>query len=306
MSTHFVRSNTLRSVSALVLGLGLAVPIALAATAGAATASATAGLDASGKKLIFMAAAGQANHLKVTETTSSSGDVQDISYLFDDVVPITAGTGCSYPDSGDQTKVTCTVPNLPVLAKPYTIMTMALGDGNDYVDWGTLPSQTAFRNSIYLGTGNDKFERGGTTDTNDVYGQAGNDVIRVGSHGVAYGGDGDDMLYAVGDDSEVNGGKGNDYLHGGIGGPQRLNGDDGNDSVYGLTGIDLITGGKGNDVLYGGSGTDVIYGNSGNDKLYGEAGADNLYGGPGNDRLYGGTGTDMLNGGPGKNSLHQS
>ena len=306
MSVHLVNRRSIQAISALALGLGLAVPVALAATAGAATSSATAGLDAGGQELLYTAAPGQANHLKVTETSSSSGDVQDITYLIDDVVPITAGAGCSYLDSADQTAITCTVPDLAVLAKPYTIMKMDLGDGNDYVDWGTLPSQIAFRNSIYLGTGNDKLERGGSVDTNDVYGQAGNDIIRLGAHGVGFGGDGDDMIYAIGDYSVVNGGKGNDYIHGSGGVPQTLNGDDGDDTIYGLPGIDLISGGKGNDVLYGGSGTDMLYGNSGNDKLYGEAGADNLYGGPGNDTLHGGTGTDVLDGGPGQNGLHQN
>jgi Ca2+-binding RTX toxin-like protein len=95
-------------------------------------------------------------------------------------------------------------------------------------------------------------------------------------------------------------------------------GDDnsGDETVYGLDGNDQIDSGPGNDALYGGNGDDLLIGSGGNDALYGGGGNDaitdfqgttvNIEGGDGDDTvllsfglvsgtLSGGAGADTLN-----------
>lgn len=92
-----------------------------------------------------------------------------------------------------------------------------------------------------------------------------------------YGGNGDDVLKAVVDDSIM-------HAFGG------------NDTVYGSDGNDIIYGNEGDDVLYAGSGNDVVYGGDGNDIIDGGKGNDLLYGGSGNDTYVFGRyyGTDII------------
>lgn len=92
-----------------------------------------------------------------------------------------------------------------------------------------------------------------------------------------YGGNGDDVLKAVVDDSIM-------HAFGG------------NDTVYGSDGNDIIYGNEGDDVLYAGSGNDLVYGGDGNDILDGGEGNDLLYGGSGNDTYVFGRyyGTDII------------
>lgn len=92
-----------------------------------------------------------------------------------------------------------------------------------------------------------------------------------------YGGNGDDVLKAVVDDSIM-------HAFGG------------NDTVYGSDGNDIIYGNEGDDVLYAGSGDDIVYGGDGNDIIDGGKGNDLLYGGSGNDTYVFGRyyGTDII------------
>ncbi|MET8448827.1 calcium-binding protein [Streptomyces sp. NPDC005209] len=285
MSSRPVRHRVIRAVSAatLVLGTALAVPLTLAGTAGAAPSSATAEVNQYDWKLFYTAAAGQTN--KATVTASLTADRTGFIYVIDDVVPITAGHDCAYPDSADHTKVSCTVTSVES-QDPYPALAMDLGDGNDTVAYENNTDQVYSYAQILLGAGNDKATDSGSLDGAYVSGQAGNDTISVGKVGLAWGGDGSDTISASGGDNIVMGGKGNDVLRGGSGG-QYLNGDDGNDAIYGGTGDDTLNGGKGNDLMYGNSGNDRMYGNSGDDKLYG------------------GPGRDVLSGGPGRNVVHQ-
>ncbi|GAA4599040.1 hypothetical protein GCM10023194_78020 [Planotetraspora phitsanulokensis] len=286
MPSHLVSRRVLRAASALTLalGTGLAVPVALAGTAGAATQPATAAVGDNGLRLFYTAAAGQTN--KVTVTESFTSGYTDIVYVIDDVVPIQAGTGCGYPTSADRTQVSCKVATLDS-QDPYSTMKMDLRDGNDTVALRNTTGQVYYFNMIYLGTGKDRLTVTGRVDGNQVWGQAGDDTIAAGEASMVFAGDGNDTVYASGNYTRVEGGKGNDVLRGGTGG-QILYGNDGNDRIYG---------GIGNDLLYGGKGNDLVYGNSGNDKLYGNSG---------NDRLYGGPGKDGLSGGPGRNVLRQN
>lgn len=79
-----------------------------------------------------------------------------------------------------------------------------------------------------------------------------------------YGGNGDDVLKAVVDDS----------------------------IKHAFGGDDTVYGSKENDVIYGNEGNDTVYAGNGNDFVYGGAGNDIIDGGEGNDLLYGGFGDD--------------
>ena len=80
----------------------------------------------------------------------------------------------------------------------------------------------------------------------------------------------------------------------------------GNDWLVGGRGADFIDGGPGDDILIGrdskdfirgGPGKDFLAGGRGDDLLRGEDGADQLFGGDDNDLLFGGAGDDIMFGG---------
>jgi Ca2+-binding RTX toxin-like protein len=78
------------------------------------------------------------------------------------------------------------------------------------------------------------------------------------------------------------GGRGNDALFG-MGGNDQLQGGLGNDFLDGGDGADNLQGGNGNDVIIGGAGADTISGGTGDDVINGQAGNDTMDGGTGND-----------------------
>ncbi|MFI6699359.1 calcium-binding protein [Streptomyces sp. NPDC050509] len=289
MPSRHVSGRIFRAASALTLalGAGLAAPVLLAGTATAAAPSATAALD--GRSVIYTAASGQAN--KPAVTASKAGE--NITYVIDDVVTISAGSGCTYPSGTDRTKVSCTVATLES-QDPYPTLQMSLGDGDDVVTYTNKTDQAYYFASTDLGAGKDTLTESSGVQGNGVIGGAGDDTLTVGEVTVALGGDGNDTIRAAdgtiaqggaGDDTiyakgDVDGGAGDDEIHGGAEG-QSLTGGDGDDTIHGDAGNDFVYGGKGNDVLYGDGGNDTIYGNSGDDKLYGGAGTDTLSGGPG-------------------------
>lgn len=297
-SRRTLRATSSLSLSlslSLALGTGLATPLLLVGAAGAATPSATAAFN--GRSIVYTAGSGQTN--KVTVTASKTGtDITDITYVIDDVVTISAGSGCSYPSRTDHTKVSCTVATLES-QDPYATLEMSLGDGDDAVTYHNKTGQTYYFASTDLGAGKDTLSETGGVQGNDVSGGAGDDTLTVGAVTVVRGGDGadtiraadgtlaqgdngNDTIHSQGEDSSVDGGAGNDVIDGGAD-RQSLSGGDGNDTIRGGAGNDFLYGGKGHDVLYGNTGNDTIYGNSGNDKLYGGPGADILSGGPGTD-----------------------
>ena len=281
MPSRPVRRRVIRAVPAVTLALGaaLAVPLTVAGTAAAAPAPATAAVNQYDWRLTYKAAPGQTN--KATVTASLTADRTGITYVIDDVVPISAGHDCAHPDGADHTKVSCTVTSVDS-QDPYAALVMDLGDRDDTVAYKNATDQVYSYAEISLGAGNDRATDSGRLDGAYVSGDAGNDTLTVGELGLAWGGDGNDTVNASGGDNIVQGGKGDDVLHGGSGG-QYLSGDDGNDRLYGGSADDTLSGGKGDDRLYGDSGNDRLYGNSGNDKLYGGAGRDTLSGGPGTD-----------------------
>jgi len=122
-----------------------------------------------------------------------------------------------------------------------------------------------------------------------IHGSAGNDVIRIGD-GVTqsvevFGEDGNDVIFAGKSDATLHGGGGNDKLFGGAG-HNLLDGGPGNDLLavpaHNKNGATLL-GGAGDDVLLGGQGNDRLEGGDGNDHLNGRGGADLLFGGAGKD-----------------------
>ncbi|MEV8022087.1 calcium-binding protein [Streptomyces sp. NPDC086554] len=205
----------------LALGTGLAAPLFLAGTAGADTPSATAAFSASDHAILYTAASGQTN--KVTVTASKSGGSEEITYVIDDDVPVSAGDGCSHPDGADDTKVSCTVATLES-QDPYATLKLALRDGDDTVAYDNTTDQTYYFASADLGDGKDTATHTGGVDGNSVRGGAGDDNLSVGVAGVVGGGDGDDTLHATdgsiaqgGSDDELYGGPGRDTLSGGPG-----------------------------------------------------------------------------------------
>jgi Ca2+-binding RTX toxin-like protein len=119
----------------------------------------------------------------------------------------------------------------------------------------------------------------GDTESFTVFGQGGNDKIKV---NLAFGG------------TYVYGGNGNDRLTGGVE-VEALYGGLGKDVSIGGDGNDLIDAGPGNDTLSGGYGNDTILPDSGDDIVMGDGGRDTVESdnvADGADVISGGTGTD--------------
>jgi Ca2+-binding RTX toxin-like protein len=110
---------------------------------------------------------------------------------------------------------------------------------------------------------------------------------------------GDDALGSQSANDLIDGGDGNDYVHG-----EYTSVTPGKDWLEGGAGNDELHGGGADDVLLGGSGNDLLFGEAGNDLLLGASGSDNLYGGDGDDTLYGGFGDDLLDAGAGNDTLY--
>jgi Ca2+-binding RTX toxin-like protein len=149
------------------------------------------------------------------------------------------------------------------------------------------------------GLGNDTLNDGGGFDTLSYRNAASGEQIDT-ANGFASGGDGDDQLN--GGWEEVQGSDFDDTITGGqtsFDAPNRLKGFKGNDLIFGTDSTDTIAGGKGNDELRAGRGDDIVKGSGGNDLLVGSSGDDVLKGGNGNDELQGGKGFDTGNGGKG-------
>lgn len=174
---------------------------------------------------------------------------------------------------------------------------------------------------IRLGAGDDRVfgpQTGLTVYGNDgadhltagiAYGGAGGDVIFAMI--AAFGNSGDDTLDAYGESIVLDGGTGSDYLFGSFGsdtlyggdGADYLYGGEGSNVVFGNAGSDTMSAGNGNDIFFGGLHSDHVLPNLGADTLFGGAGPDHLQGGHGADQLLGGLGADRLDGGPGNDTL---
>jgi serralysin len=111
-----------------------------------------------------------------------------------------------------------------------------------------------------------------------------------------------ELTKSEGGNDVLNGGSGNDELHGNEG-DDVLNGGDDDDELFGDEGNDKINAGDDNDWVSGGAGDDKLRGESGDDVMFGDDGQDYLSGGTGNDDLNGGNGTDKIIGGAGEDVI---
>ena len=208
-----------------------------------------------------------------------------------------------------------------------SIETIVTGSGNDKI--------TGYA-SVYAGSGNDRIT--GSSEAGAIFGEGGNDVIRVLSKGSGnaegYGGAGHDKIYTSGQ-GYYYGGNGNDTIilavtdpsvGAGLWGHSALGGSgidtlryDANRASM-INNIDLATGqthvpaeeflefenvvsGSGNDRIAGNGAANGLWGGDGKDLLVGRGGNDRVYGGNGKDKLYGGGGKDELTGNRGADLL---
>jgi Ca2+-binding RTX toxin-like protein len=181
---------------------------------------------------------------------------------------------------------------------------VSLGSGDDsFTAGGSTETGAAFTAglTLYGGAGNDTFDQGTASTPGEIInGGAGTDTVTYASRTapitVDVGTGADDGAASENDsiatDVEVvTGGKGNDTLTA--------------DSATAIT----LNGGTGNDVLVGSSAVDTLNGDDGNDTLRGLAGNDVLNGGAGDDTFDEGTaanGSDAFNGGAGEDTVDYS
>lgn len=208
-------------------------------------------------------------------------------------------------------------------------LTLQEGVNSDFVP---LSTDGYFgKNFLDGGEGNDTIIAASTTDT--MLGGAGDDSL-TGSFTQATGGDGNDTIDGIGNNSTspatLDGGNGNDKLIGGTAILNDFKGGAGNDTIFYGTIEDKITGdlsgddyisatsvsfdsgnttalvivdNTGNNFFLGSSTVDSIVGGAGNDFMFGDAEADTLLGADGNNTLAGGAGDDNIVGGSGNDSI---
>lgn len=267
-------------ISGIVTGMGVGVIAALSVSTASAQEAATVRAD-DGGHAIYFTGGGAANDVTITSALQDDGTEE---FVIDDVVPISAGTGCAHPDEADATRVVCT---LTEWGDYWVNVSVELGGGND-----ALLLDAGDANGVDGGPGDDRLDTplgDGVTE-----GGAGNDWLRGGF--LLHGGAGNDTLEPRGLHSAAYGDDGDDLL---------ADSDNRAQSMYGGRGDDAIIARDGNDVLYGNSGEDELQGGRGADDLFGGPDDDTLFGNSGNDELHGGPGTDALSGGPGTDQTHQ-
>lgn len=186
---------------------------------------------------------------------------------------------------------------------PARLLTIRMGDGNDYLSLGNDTAGTGGRNHLPLAlavegeAGDDMIWVSAALQTT-LSGGTGNDDLSAtgsglpaGSRVVLLGGNGDDILRGDGINSKMDGGAGDDLVTGGTG-ADTLRGGSGKDFLSDLTIVDM-SGSR----YFGAS--NILIADEGNDDLWGAAGDDSLYGGAGADTLWGVLGDDVLSGGQG-------
>jgi Ca2+-binding RTX toxin-like protein len=285
----------------------------------------------------FVAAGGEKNQVKA----GKSGGVFTVS----DVVPLTAGTGCT-PLSAKSAQC----------PSPSTRITIQLGNRSDLM---LMTGGTAVTGMG--GTGDDALGGRGQADTlsggrgaDDLQGGNGNDTATYAGYGASEGvtvtlddvandgnptADGGRKDNVHSDVENLVGGSGDDVLNGSPAG-NSLAGRAGADTLNGRDADDLLTGGPGPDLLAGGPGIDTssyadrttgvtvtldhiandgnsddgsadsaqtenVVTGSGDDTVTGDGGINVIDTGSGADSAGGGAGPDTINGGPGDDTLGQ-
>jgi len=143
------------------------------------------------------------------------------------------------------------------------------GTGNDVI------SSAGDSSSLIGGDGDDTITvtGGGTSFTNVVQANIGNDVVSVANSGR------DTVTAGQGEDSITSTSGGDDYLNGNLGNDTIVSGT-GADVLLGEDGADNLSGGGGNDTLVGGTGVDNLTGGSGSDTFRFDALSDSAVGSP--------------------------
>jgi hemolysin type calcium-binding protein len=283
--------------------------VALVITVLASPCTANAGeLAATDSSIRYVAAAGEANRVRVTLSATS--------LTLTDEAGAAPGTGCSRPDPADGRTVACEYPD-PLQLQ----ITLGLRDQNDQLAIvGAAPSEITIRGGVgddrlAGGAGFELFDEGADTSGSDtITGGPEQDRVSYASRRrglrVSLDGQRNDGQRGerdnVGADVEgVVGGRGSDRLVGN-GRPNEL----GEDAALGEGGggSDRLIGKGGKDVLAGGDGSDVLVGGPGDDHLEEtdeerRSSRNRLDGGPGEDGLTGGAGASLLIGGPGSDGI---
>jgi Ca2+-binding RTX toxin-like protein len=248
----------------------------------------TASVDSAGR-VLYVAPAGEANHVIVVEDPAGAR-------IVDLGAPIVPATGCAAVSANE---VVCTAGG----GEFFVRLMVAVNDLNDFVLAGA-----AFAGSLRGQDGDDVLKTAGFSQIDAVVliGGEGNDMLE-GSRGF------DDLRGGLGDDELRGGGDTDlaDYSERSAAVRVDLDGvaDDGElGEADTLMGIEQVGGGAGDDVLigtdrfnvlFGGAGADTIRGLAGFDIVEGGAGADRLNAGGGGGELVGGGGDDTLTGGAG-------
>jgi Ca2+-binding RTX toxin-like protein len=275
----------------LLIGWALAV-----AVAPSGAHAATVGIDARAGHLVYQAAPGERNDVRI------NGGARGVRIV--DSVPIVPGQGCTRPHPRRHNVVRCAY-RRGTLSRPI----FRLGDRSDSASFSTKGYLGSY---LTGGPGNDELTGG---RGNDVFaGGTGDDVMSG-----AGGSDVFDEDEAANGSDEMLGGEGSD--HGLLPGRDRVDYGARRRSIRADLVGDRDDGGRGErdrigadvEVLGGGRGDDHLTGNGGPNQLAGRAGTDELFGAGGSDRLFAGTGAlapattaDSLDGGAGSDGLFGS
>lgn len=243
----------------------------------AVTAPAQAGTVTFEDVVVFRAAPGEQNHVRITENPGGT-------FTIVDSVPLTT-PDC---DQVDQFTVSCVI--------QYGIGVSAeLGDLDD-----SLVIDAFWIDRLDGGDGDDTMRVSGGPGIALVRGGPGDDVLidrgRRGQH--LRGGAGDDRLVSRTHDSRLRGAGGNDVIDARRGEDAVAFGGPGADRLFGSPSFDELSGGTGHDLLAGNRRRDLLLGGLGNDVLLGGRGADRIRGAAGRDRIFGGRDRDVVDGGP--------
>jgi Ca2+-binding RTX toxin-like protein len=216
------------------------------------------------------------------------------------------------------------------------------GAGNDAIDLSgfSLVNIGSTKNKVTVlgGAGNDTIKGSKGSEEDDLFGNAGDDVITANGSGtnIIFGDDGEVSDLTIigfakslddGRDTLTYGGSGNSFIFGGGGAVDTITGGAGDDYLIGDAGVMNFTdssksmagvvindptgrgvdgandGSGGNDTITGGGGKDVVYGGGGEDTITTGSGNDFIDAGAGNDIVSDSGGTNTIYGGTGDDSI---
>lgn len=137
------------------------------------------------------------------------------------------------------------------------------------------------------------------TGSGTLFGGDGDDIVLArGDNNTIFANEGKNQIIASGLNNKVFAGNGNDQITVGNGNNE-VYANEGNNTIIAGNGNNRIFAGNGNDNITTGNGDDLIYANNGNNRIFAGAGGDSIYTGFGDDLINAGAGNDIiwLNGG---------